>query len=190
MILKYEVTPIDLQRYYKDILTGMTVYTLYTVVVVALTILFMMSDMFIAVAAVFYNDGSIKVDSVHMLPRFIIVLTISALLWLILNVYSKRALAKTAATPGKNGQFCEHTITLDDQGFTEETEVNRNFHSWEGVDNIRETQHNVIIQVRLGSGYFVPKNSFRDADEKAAFIRTVNDHLERNKPQAKEISRY
>lgn len=181
MVIKYEITPDDLEKYYLDFAKGMSVYTVYTVILVLLVVLFMLADMILATVAIGYNDGSVKVESFNVLPRFIITVVICFFVWLILKLQGKSAMSKVMNVTGKNGQFCEHTITLDDAGFTEQTEVNRNFHSWEGVDKITETGHNVVIHVRLGAEYFVPKKSFSGVDEITAFIDAVNTHLRRTR---------
>ncbi len=144
-----------------------------------IVLLFMGSDMILAVISTLKNDGSITVTSFNIVPRFIVGITISVMIYFVFTAYSKSAMRKAMTDmTAKNGLFCEHTITLDEKGFTETTEVNRNFASWEGVDKITETKNFVNIGLRLGPTFFIPKRAFTDENHVKVFVATVNSYID------------
>jgi hypothetical protein len=179
MEIEYEIVPTDITYYSKEAAVGTSTYYFQVIYICTIGILFMISDLILALVAVIKNDGSIEVQSIHILPRLIIYFAILGISYVALMTFSK-AMARKAMniSTGKNGLFCEHTITLDEKGFNETTEVNRNFLSWECVDKITETKNYVSLRVRLGSSYFIPKRAFSSADEIKAFVSTASKYIE------------
>jgi len=177
MQVKYELTPEDLTLYSREGVKGTNVYTVMAIMWVVIIVLFMMSDMLMSVLAAFFNDGSIRVDAMNVLPRMIVGLALAGISCFVLMRVSKQAYRKFAATPGKNGVFCEHTIELDEVGFTETTHVNRGFQSWDGVEKITETKSFVVLQVRAGAGYLIPKRAFSSPEEINQFISIAQGYL-------------
>jgi len=178
MEIKYEIVATDITYYSKEAAVGTRFYTIQVVILCSVTILFMLSDMILAAVSTITNDGSINVRSLNMLPRLLISFVILGIMYFGLITFSKFAVRKAHTVAGKNGLFCEHTITLKEDGFTETTEVNRNFHSWEGVEKITETKNYVAIHIRLGSVYFIPKRAFSGEDQIEAFISTISTNIE------------
>ncbi len=179
MEITYEIIPEDITYYSKEAVKGTSTYTFNVIFMSVLVVLFMLSDMLLAVVAVFKNDGSIKIDSINILPRLLIALVILTIYHMALMTLSKRAARKAASNvTGKNGVFCEHTIKLTSDGFTETTHVNQNFASWEGVEKITETPNYVAITYRLGSSHFIPKRAFANAADIKAFVDTAQTYLD------------
>jgi hypothetical protein len=179
MVIKYEIVPTDITYYSKEAAVGTGSYTFQVIYICTIGILFMISDLILALVSVIKNDGSIEVRSIHILPRVIIYFAILGISYVALMTFSKVAARKAMnISTGKNGLFCDHTITLDEKGFTETTDVNSNFLSWECVEKITETTNYVSIRIRLGSGYFIPKRAFSSADEIKVFVSTVSTYIE------------
>ncbi len=177
MEINYDLKPEDLTYYSKEGARGTSINTIYVIIITSIAILFMISDLLIAMVAVAKNDGSIKLESYHMLPRLLIVFAIMGITYFTLMTVSKRSVRKAANSPGKNGLFCQHTLTISDEGLAETTHVNRNFYLWEGVDKITETANYVAIHIRLGSGCVIPKREFRSLVEKESFVGCVRNNI-------------
>jgi hypothetical protein len=189
MTIQYEITPDDFRRFAIEAAKATTLYTVYTVILVAFAVLFMLSDMLLALVAIAYNDGSVKVDGFNMLPRLIIGWVIIGIVVIGGKIWGNWTFKKALAVSGKNGLFGEHTMTLDDAGVTESTEVSRNFCSWEGVEGLAQTPNFIALSVRLGSRYFIPKSSFSSKDDLHQFIKAAESRLpEESRTLTKELS--
>ena len=189
MEITYEITPDDLFSYSKGTSKGTNIYTYNAVFMSVLVMLFLFGDILLAVVAAFKNDGSIKVDSVNILPRGIIALVIIGIYYVVVMKLSKQWFRRAAKNvTGKNGFFCEHKIVLADDGFTETTHVNRNFASWEGVENVQETASYITITLRSTSRYFIPKRAFSSTDDTRAFVDTAQRYInEANVPRQPNV---
>jgi hypothetical protein len=177
MNITYEITPADVHLYSAEAEKGTSLFKVYSRLITILIILFVFGDILVGFVSVAYNGGSARIDAVSMVPRIIIAVMIMGILFIGSKLWSKHAMKKFLSTPGKNGCFCEHTITLDDEGFTESTEVNRGFQSWEGVEGVTQTDHFVTIKIRLGAGHFIPKRIFASKGHVYDFIEAVESHL-------------
>jgi len=175
MEIKYKIAPEDITYYSKEAAKGTTSSTIQVFIICAVVLLFVFSDIILAMLSLQRADGSILITSV--LPRSLIGLAIVGITYVTLITLSKRGARKLASSSGKNGLFCEHTITLDESGFTETTEVNRSFHAWESVEKITGTPSYLTIQIRLGAGYFIPKQAFSSIEQQRAFVAAVQKHL-------------
>ncbi len=145
MEIKYEIVATDITNYSKENAVGTSSVTIQVIIMCSVITLFMLSDMILALLSTFKNDGSINVFSLNMLIRLLISFAILGISYLVVITFSKVVARRVTSTAGKNGLFCEHAIMLDENGFTKVTEVNRNFHSWEGVEKIAETNSYVTI---------------------------------------------
>ena len=175
MEIKYEIVPEDITYYSKEAAAGTKLHSIRAFIFCAVVMLFIFSDIILAILSITKADGSVLITSV--LPRALIGLTIMGISYVTLITISKREARKVATTSGKNGVFCEHTVTLDENGFTETTDVNRSFHAWEGVEKITGTPSYLTIHIRLGAGYFIPKRAFSSIEEQRAFVATVQKRL-------------
>ena len=179
MEIKYEIVATDITKYSKEAAAGTTSLHIQVVILCSIVTLFMLSDMILAALSTIRNDGSINVVSYNMLARLLISFAIMGISYLAVITLGRIAARRIeTTTTGKNGLFCEHTITLDDSGFTETTDVNKTFHSWEGVEKITETDSYVTIHIRLGAGYFIPKHAFSTENQIKTFVSTVTTHIE------------
>jgi hypothetical protein len=178
MQIKYELVPEDLVYYSKEAAKGTTVFTVQVVMWTVIVLLFIMADLLWSLIAVFLNDGSIRVESVNIIPRAIIGIALIGISYFVLMAVSKQASRRYAATPGKNGVFCQHIIQLDEAGFTETTHVNKAFFSWDGVEEVRETKSFVILQIRVGAAYLIPKRAFSTPEEISQFVSAAQTYLE------------
>lgn len=179
MEIKYEIVPEDITYYSKEAAVRTSFLTLQAIMWVVMILLFMMSDMLMAVLSVFLNDGSVKIYSVNIIPRMIVGMTLMGISYVALMTFSKKAAKKFQETSGKNGLFCEHTLELGDAGFTETTHVSQNFISWEAVKEIEETKNYVALLVRAGSSYFIPKRAFSSSEEIRDFVSIAQNHIEK-----------
>jgi hypothetical protein len=59
----------------------------------------------------------------------------------------------------------EHTITLADASFTEETAYNKTDHKWSGVQKLARTRRHIFIYVAQHAAHVVPRRAFRDDAE-------------------------
>lgn len=175
MEIKYEITADDILNYSREAAKGTTMQTIQVLLINAVFLLFVFSDIILAVLSINKADGSILITSV--LPRSLVGMAILVIANVTFIAISRRAARKIANTSGKNGVFCEHMITLDENGFTETTDVNRCFHAWEGVEKITGTPNYLTIHIPLGMGYFIPKRAFSSIDEQHAFVAEVQKHL-------------
>lgn len=180
--IKFEYFPADMPKIVAETCKGMQFHNIQLVIITSYFIIFMVADMGIALVAMLLNDGSITIASPNLIIRFVIGIAILLASELVLMLIAKSSTRKAYSTPGKNGLFCEHTIELNDRGFVETTGVNSNFHAWEGVESIKETENYLTIQVRLGAGYSIPKRAFANdqalkqfADTAQNLIRTANE---------------
>lgn len=178
MEIKYEIVPTDITYYSKEAAVGTSSYTIQVIILCSVIVLFMLSDMILAALSTIKNDGSITVFSYNMLARLLISFAIMGISYLALITLSRVTARRVTSTAGKNGLFCEHTITLDEKGFTETTDVNRNFLSWVGVEKITETNNYVTIHARLTSAYFIPKRAFSGEGQIKAFVSNVSTYIE------------
>ena len=179
MEIRYEIVPTDITYFSKEGAVGTSLHNIYTFILCCIVILFMMSDMPLAALSTITNDGSIVVNSLNMGPRLLICFAIFGISYFALITFSKFSVRKLAVnSTGKNGLFCEHTITLNEKGFIETTDVNNSFHSWECVEKITETKNYVTIYIRLGAGYFIPKRAFSGEEQIQAFVSDVNMYIE------------
>lgn len=183
--LKYEYVPDDMTKIVAETYKGMQFYNAQVAITISILFIFMLADTGIALVAMLLNDGSITISSPNMIVRWIIGMAIIIISALVLKLVAKHATKKVYSTPGKSGLFCEHTITLNDRGFVETTEVNGSFHAWEGVDSIRDTENYLTIYVRLGAGYSIPKRVF--ANEQA--LKEFTDTAQNLFVKANQVSR-
>ena len=59
----------------------------------------------------------------------------------------------------------EHTITLADGSFVEETAYNKTDQKWSGVQKLARTRRHVFIYVAQYAAHVVPRRAFRDDTE-------------------------
>lgn len=179
MHIRYELTSDDLLTFSKEAIKGTSYYNVQVAIFAIVGLIFMSSDLLLIVASVFLNDGSISVGDplLMILIKLVLWLVLIVLLVAVLTFFSKREMNKSLVARGINGVFCEHLVELAETGFTESTAVNRGFHAWKGVESIRETESLVLITVRLGSIYIIPKRAFGSDEERSAFTSAVNGHI-------------
>lgn len=63
----------------------------------------------------------------------------------------------------------EHTITLADGSFVEETAYNKTDHKWSGVQKLARTRRHMFIYVAQYAAHVVPRRAFRDDTEWDSF---------------------
>ena len=179
MEITYEIVPTDIFQYSKEAAKGKLVTNIGSFTIAIVILLFVFADILLAVIAVFKNDGTIKINDPQILLRLVVGMAIWLGSCLFLVLVGKFGSKKLLQAPGRNGLFCEHKIVFEESGFTESTDVNRSFHSWEGVDKIAETEGYVTIYIRLGSGYFIPKRAFPNKQAVLDFIEAVPANIPR-----------
>ncbi|MEQ1603901.1 MAG: YcxB family protein [Pyrinomonadaceae bacterium] len=179
MEITYEIVPADIFQHSKEAAKGKLVTHIGSFTIAIVILLFVSADILLAVVAVFKNDGTIKITDPQILLRLVVGMAIWLGSYLFLVLVGKFGSKKLLQAPGKNGLFCEHKILFEETGFTESTDVNRSFHSWEGVDKIAETAGYVTIYVRLGQGYFIPKRAFPSKQAVLDFIDAVPANIAR-----------
>lgn len=173
MQISYELTPDDLASYSKEMAPQNKPQHYFLVAFYAgLMLLFLFSDMLFAFFV------SYEGKPLHFFARFGIAAAILAIFYLTAMTISKYSARKAQKTPGPNGLFCEHTITFASDGFTEETHVNRCFHTWSSIEKVAESKNFVSIQLRLGYPYAIPKRIFSEESQAKTFISTVEKHIE------------
>lgn len=70
----------------------------------------------------------------------------------------------------KNRTFLtEHTITLDEVSFTEESPFNRTEQKWISVQKLGRTRKHLFIYISQHAAHVVPRRAFRDNAEWNAF---------------------
>lgn len=60
----------------------------------------------------------------------------------------------------KMGVLCEHTIDIDEKGFTESTIVNRDFRVWSSIYKVKQNNRYIFIFITKYSAHAIPKNAF------------------------------
>ena len=63
----------------------------------------------------------------------------------------------------------EHTITIADASFAEETAYNKTDHKWSSVQKLARTRWHILIYVAQHAAYVVPRRAFRDDIEWDSF---------------------
>jgi len=63
----------------------------------------------------------------------------------------------------------EHTITLGEDGFVEETSYARTDHKWLAVQKLSRTRRHLFIYVAQQGAHVIPRRAFRDEAEWNAF---------------------
>lgn len=179
MQIRYELTPDDVIPISTESHKGTDFYKVQVTIVSVLGFFFMISDMALLVAFVFLNDPSIRVPDIgpSLLIKGLIWMVVIFLIRVVMGRVAKRSVNKATESPGINGVFCEHAIEIEEAGFTESTDVNRGFSAWKGVDSVRETDNYVLITIRLGPVYVIPKRAFESVDEISSFVAEVNQRI-------------
>lgn len=179
MKVDYEITPDDLFTFYKEAVKGSSYYNEQVAIFTIIGLVFMVSDLIVLIFVVYLNDGSVQIGdfTVTILIKGIVWIVLMCIVWLVLTSFSKREVRKSGIAPGINGVYCKHSLEIDDLGFTEITKVNKSFNNWEGVESIRETESLVLITIRLGPIYFIPKREFEDDAQRLFFLETVEEHI-------------
>ncbi len=77
----------------------------------------------------------------------------------------------------KKGVLGEHRFIFEKEGFTEETEYNRTFHSYKGVTKIFETMGAVYIQISAMHWHILPYRDFTSETEKDSLISFVREKV-------------
>lgn len=178
MKVTYDYTAADFTVYQKEGMKALDISKIYTLLFALLSVLFVMADMILVLVAIAKNDGSIYISDIPsgILIRGAIGVAISGVLWIVGTVV-QRVGNKTAADAGPNGVYCQHTVEIRDDGFTEKTALNTYFMSWKGVDALNETASFFIIQVRLSFGYPIPKHAFASSESMENFANTVRSKI-------------
>jgi hypothetical protein len=177
MTIHYDIRPEDITYYSKENAKGKPLYYLQVAIMMVVALLFLGSDIILAAVSTIENDGSIKLSSMHRVPRTIIFFAIMGVTYFGTVFISKRAMRKANAKAGPNGIFCNHTLEITEEGFTETTHVNRSFHAWAGVDKLSESDNYLALYIRLNSGHIIPKRCFAKTEEMSAFIAEVGKYL-------------
>ena len=58
--------------------------------------------------------------------------------------------------------FTEHTITLGDTSFTEETEFQKTDQKWSGVQKLARTQRHIFVYMSQYAAHAIPRRAFQD----------------------------
>ncbi len=177
MEIQYEITADDVPKILNESHKRTAFYTVQTLVSAAFGLLFVSADIILTIVAMFKNDGAIRLSDPQILVRLAISIGIVAVTSTILMVAGKFTMKNAFQSPGTNGLFCQHTIVMDEKGFTESTEVNKSFHAWEGVEKVLESANFVILQIRLGTGYHIPKRAFASAEELNGFVSLAQGYI-------------
>lgn len=179
MKVTYQFTDADLTVYQKEAARATDMGKVYAFLFAFLALLFVMADMIVALVAIAKNDGSIFVAPIPngILIRGAVGVGIGVVLGIAGALVSRVGNKKFAGKAGPNSVFCEHIIEIADDGFTEETHLNKYFMSWKGVEALNETASFLIIQVRLGLAHAIPKRAFKDPEEPGLFVTTVRSRI-------------
>lgn len=76
------------------------------------------------------------------------------------------------------GILGEHTITISEEGFMEETSVNKSWHLWDGIHQIKIRDKQVIFLISPRYGYFVPIRAFACETEARDFCESAKSYKE------------
>ncbi|MFZ1699271.1 MAG: YcxB family protein [Pyrinomonadaceae bacterium] len=177
MEVKYEFTPDDTVAYSREGQTGTSFHTAQVIMYIGIFLLFIMADILMAVVATFQNDGTITIMSPNILIRFAVGLVILFGSSALLMIIAKRQARRMRQATEMNGVYCEHVIMLDENGFTEVTDVNRHFHSWQSVEKVSETETFLMIHVRLCCAYAIPKRAFPDDRAQREFLKEAQSSV-------------
>ena len=72
----------------------------------------------------------------------------------------------------------EHTITIADGSFAEETAYNKTDHKWAGVQKLARTRRYLFIYVAQHAGHVVPRRAFRDNTEWDSFYEFCRQRVD------------
>ncbi|MCM3783455.1 YcxB family protein [Neobacillus mesonae] len=78
------------------------------------------------------------------------------------------------------GLVGEHTIEVNDNGFTETTSINQTHYPWSKIAHIREDGGYFYVFVNDTQGINVPKRGFANAEEQAEFKQLVEKYTNRH----------
>lgn len=105
-------------------------------------------------------------DATHKVIVFVM-LEVFALL-ILGSVFLLTSLCALMSTKSK-AMLTEHSITLEEGGFTEETIYNKKEHKWAIVQKLPRTNHYLYIYIAPHMAHVVPRRAFPDETEWNAF---------------------
>ena len=77
----------------------------------------------------------------------------------------------------------DHTITLEDGSFVEETAYNNTDHKWTGVQKLARTRRHIFIYVSQHAAHVIPRRAFRDDTEWDSFYEYCRQKIPKAQPK-------
>ena len=103
-------------------------------------------------------------------PNFLIFLAHDMIAFCVLAVWMAVATVVTMISRRNKTFLTEHTITLNDDCFTEESLYGRAEMKWIIVQKLVRTKNYIFIYVTRNSAHVVPRRAFRDNQEWTSFF--------------------
>lgn len=97
----------------------------------------------------------------------------------ILILFAKQQLYKSIGN-GK-GVLGEHTIEIEPKGLRETTDVNQNFHKWNGVQSIESDKKYIYVFIGNYMAHIIPKSAFKSDEEAEEFLNTAISYWGKNR---------
>ena len=177
MKITYELTPQDIFEHARESAVGTRERNVNVTFIVMIALAFIFGDAVIAgLEGKFFDEDGFSF--VYLIVRVIGCAVVMVGLYLAIRLLAGRKVKEIERTDGPNGVFCEHVIELRDDGFSEETTVNKTFQSWKGVTGIDEAASYITIGVRMTGGHIIPKRAFSSPEEAREFVTAARRYLQ------------
>ncbi len=106
---------------------------------------------------------------VSLLAKVFTVLVAAVILFLLLAGLLAISIVLSMISRRNKTLLTEHTITLNEDLYIEETAYNRTEHKWAGVQKLARTKTHLFIYVAQYMAHVVPRRAFRDSAEWDSF---------------------
>ena len=79
------------------------------------------------------------------------------------------------STNGDPGFYTEHRLTFDQEGYTEETKVNKCEGKWEGVSRIAKGMRHIYLYEGPNRAHIIPRRAFTSEADYSVFFAKLNE---------------
>ena len=173
MEINYELTPEDFYAFSKENAPTQKKHQPTVAIFMIAYLLFIFADIIYAFFSGSLNDWSFGAFLINIGLRTALTFFVIAMLLAIIKLISMKKL--NDVTKGQeNGLFCEHRIIMTENELIEVTDVNTSRYSWKAIEEIKEIESFVLINVVMSSSYVIPKRCFQDSEHIKKFVETAN----------------
>ena len=95
----------------------------------------------------------------------------------------RKMMIRAMISGDNRGTFGHHTISIDENGLNERTEVNNSHWSWFGIETIEQTDDYIYIYISSLMAHIIPKRAFTNAEQADEFFSSAEIFLARCKAQ-------